>query len=277
MSKPLRAWIVPRLADPRWLQVSFLASYVVYALVSPGFAREPAQYLWGAAACVGLDFLLGLRYAGPRLAPLSGLITSMGLLLLCDSPHVWPYPLLGAVAVLSKHFVQVEGRHVFNPLNFAVVVGLLFLSGEMTVVAGRWGGSLTGMLAIAALGTLTVWRAKRLDLAAAYALTFFAGACARSWLSGAQLVTLLTPMTGAAFQLFTFFMITDPKTTPETPRGRWAFGFLVGALDAVLRYRQVSHAPFYALFALSAFGPLFARAGERVWSTRVVTLGVREP
>lgn len=272
-----RALIYPGLSDPRWLQVLFLTAFDLYALSAPGFSRVPAQYLAGVGTCVVLDLALLFFYRGLLLLPVSGFISSMGLLLLVDSPFVWPYAAVAALTILSKHLVRADGRHVFNPLNFGVVAGLLFFSGEMTVVAERWGGGNAGMLGVVALGCLVVWRAKRWDLAAAYWATFLAGAWVRSLATGAGLAVLTAPMTGAAFQLFTFFMITDPMTTPETRRGRILFAVALGALDNLLRWQQVSFAPFYALFVLTAFMPLWRRAfpapvREQVWRPRSVRL-----
>ncbi len=275
-SEKARTLIYPSLADPRWLQVLFLTSFDLYALSTPGFSRRPSQFLAGVAVCVLMDSGFLYFYRRVLLAPVSGFISSMGLLLLCDSPRVWPYAAVGAISILSKQFVRVDGRHVFNPLNFGVIVGLLFFSGDMTVVAGRWGGGLPALLAVSALGVLVVWRAKRLDLAATYWASFLAGAYVRHLATGASMAVLTAPMTGAAFQLFTFFMITDPMTTPETRRGRIVFAVALGALDNFLRWRQVSFSPFYALFILSAFVPVWRAARrpaeERVWRPSSVRL-----
>jgi Na+-transporting NADH:ubiquinone oxidoreductase subunit NqrB len=272
-----RTLIYPGLLDPRWLQVLFLLSFDVYALASPGFSRQPSQYLSGMAVCLLLDAAVLYFYRGLLLVPVSGLISSMGLLLLCDSPYVWPYAAVGAISILSKQLIRVDGRHVFNPLNFGIVVGLLFFSGDMTVVAGRWGGGLPGLCAVAALGALVVWRARRIDVAASYWLTFLGGALVRSALTGAAPAVVTAPMTGAAFQLFTFFMITDPMTTPEKVSSRCAFGVAVGILDNILRYNQVSQSPFFALFIISAFVPLWRRyfppdTPEKVWQPRTMPI-----
>lgn len=85
-------------------------------------------------------------------------------------------------------------------------------------------------------------------------------------------------MTGAAFMLFTFFMITDPMTTPETVSGRIAFGVVVGILDNLLRYKQVSQSPFFALFVVSAFVPVWRRyfgaeKPEHIWRPEIMALG----
>lgn len=271
-----KAFTYPGPGDPRWFQIAFLVAFVVYAMNSPTFSRHWTQYAAGAATCMGLELLLLWR-KGVRLVPVSGLITTLGLLLLVDSPSVWPYAAVGAISILSKHFIRVDGRHLFNPLNFGLIVGLLFMSTDVVVQPGRWGGSLEGMAAIVALGVVTVYRAKRLDLSLAWLAAFVLGAFARAALVHKPVAGLLTPMLGASFQLFTFFMITDPMATPETRKGRLVFAAALGALDAVLRYNEVINAPFYALFALSAFLPQFRAAfrpaaPERVWDPRQARL-----
>jgi Na+-transporting NADH:ubiquinone oxidoreductase subunit NqrB len=251
--------VIPRRGDPRWPVLALLLAYVVFALSSPGFSRRPAQFLASVLTCVVLDLALG-RAKGILLVPLSGLITALGTLLLCDSPTVWAYALVAALSVLSKQLIRLDGRHVFNPNNFGIVVALLFFSGDVTVVAGRWGGSGALMGLIALLGVYAARRAGRLSLAAAYVGSFFLGVLARKALYGAPLSAVAAPMTGAAFQLFTFFMVTDPKTTPQTRAGQCAFGVALGLVDNVFRFLQVNSSPFYALFLLTALQPLASLA-----------------
>jgi Na+-translocating ferredoxin:NAD+ oxidoreductase RnfD subunit len=273
-----RTLIYPGLSDPRWWQLAFLVCFVSYALASPGFSRSPIQWLVGIATCVGLDFLLTLLLRGTLVVPVSGLISSMGLLLLCDSPVLWPYPACGALAIGSKHIIRFRGKHVFNPLNFGIVVGLLLFSCDMTIVASRWGGGLPAMAFVAILGSVASYKAHRLDLSATYVVTFALGGIVRMLISHAPLWTVLNPMTGAAFQLFTFFMISDPMTTPQTSRGRIVYGVVLASLDSVLRFNQIEFSPFFALFLMAGLLPVFRRffaprEEEVVWRPVVRELG----
>lgn len=264
MSAPKKTLVYPAWRDPRWLIVLYLLSFVVYALNAPGFSRTLPQYLADLGACLGLDTALILAKGGPLIAPISGLITSMGVLLLCDAPSVWAYALVAALSILSKHFIRVGGRHVFNPNNFGIVVCVLLLSSHVSVSPGRWGGSSAGMIAIALLGLFVSWRAKRLDLSLSYSLGFLGFCFLRSLIFHKPVAILAASMTGAAFQLFTFFMITDPQTSPDTRTGRIAYGLVIAATDSVLRHHQVPNAPFLALFAMCALlSALRGPAGER--------------
>jgi Na+-translocating ferredoxin:NAD+ oxidoreductase RnfD subunit len=66
-------------------------------------------------------------------------------------------------------------------------------------------------------------------------------------MSGVPLLAEVAPITGPMYQLFIFFMITDPPTTLSSRRGRIVTAVAVALLEAVLRLLEVVHAPFYAL------------------------------
>jgi len=253
----VRSFAYPGRGDPRWWIVAFLLSFVTYALTSPGFHRSLGQFLLGISVCVVLDGLLLWRYQKVPVLPFSGFISSMGLLLLCDTPALWPYPLAAALAMLSKHFVRVGGRHIFNPVNFGLVVVILFFSSEATVVAARWGGSTIGFIAVGCLGVLVAIKSNRIVLSATYVASFLAGAAAMQAFGLGSFALALAVASGAAFQLFTFFMITDPMTTPRDRRAQVVYAVALAALEHGFRFMAIKSAPFFALFLLSGIRPLF--------------------
>ncbi|MBI3548950.1 MAG: RnfABCDGE type electron transport complex subunit D [Elusimicrobia bacterium] len=240
----------------------FLLAFDVYALTAPYFSRRSAQHIASMATCIALDLLLLRFKKGVRLIPLSGFITSLGILLLCDSPYVWPYAVIAAISILSKHFITIDGRHVFNPNNFGMVVGLLFMSQWMVTDPGRWGNSIAGMALIACLGAWVVSGARRLPASASYVGAFVIGGFIRSWITGQPVWRPLIPMTGAAFNLFTFYMITDPATCPPETKKQASFGALCGALDATFRHFENLYSPFFALFITCGAWRTLDWAGE---------------
>lgn len=252
----------PSWRDARWLQLSFQTSFVLYALRSEAFMRAPAQYLAGFAGCVGVDAAILYFAKGLPIFPMSGLISSMGLLLLCDSPRTWPYFFVGALSILSKHLIRVDGRHVFNPTNFGLVCAVLFFPNLVTIDASRWGGTLPIALWVAGLGSISTFRARRLDMGLCYAAAFGAAAWVGHLIVGGPAGLLIDSLSGAEFQLFTFFMITDPRTTPDGKLARCLYGAAIGILDAVLRLFNLRNAPFYSLFVWSAILPILRRLGE---------------
>jgi len=267
----------PTLADPRFISVTLLSGLALYALLTPAFGRHPAQLAASVLAWVAADALLLILYQKVLLVPLSALVPSLAAFVLVDSPHVWPYAAVGAAAILSKHFLRIDGRHVFNPLNFGLVTGLLFLGDSVAFGIARFGDSPWLFAWTVSLGALVTWRSGRLDIALSYAATFLAGAAVRSFLSGGRFLTAASPATNIVFYMYAFHMMTDPKTTPDTRSRRIVFGALVGLVDAVLRWNGVVNAPLYALFVVLGLLPFFRKGeaalpGSFVWRLRSAPL-----
>ena len=244
--------IFPSWRDPRWTGILFLGSYTVYALLSPGFNRKPEQVAAGLATCILLDAVLARAVWKVPLFPLSAVFPAFGMALMCDSPAVWPYAAVGVLAISSKHFLRSAGRHIFNPLNFAIVVMLLFAGSSLAIGDDRWGGYPAVAAVIAGLGLLSTYRSRRLDLSLTYVATFLAGAFVLSVVQDRRFLSLAAPATGAIFCLFTFSMVPDPATTPDGRARRIAFGVAVGGVETLLRAFEVRNSPFYALFIVNA-------------------------
>jgi Na+-translocating ferredoxin:NAD+ oxidoreductase RnfD subunit len=109
------------------------------------------------------------------------------------------------------------------------------------------------MLVIWVLGSVIIWRLRRFHITGIYVASFIAFALLRSRMTGSPWQSEIAPITGPMYQLFIFFMITDPRTTVRSKRGQCLVVFLVAALEMVLRLDQIVYAPFYALFVV---GPM---------------------
>src|ERR1035437_5384603 len=104
------------------------------------------------------------------------------------------------------------------------------------------------MLVIWALGSVIIWRLRRFHITGIYVASFIAFAFIRSWMTGSPWQSEVAPITGPMYQLFVFFMVTDPKTTVRSKTGQCGVVFLVALAEMVMRLRQIVYAPFYALF-----------------------------
>jgi Na+-translocating ferredoxin:NAD+ oxidoreductase RnfD subunit len=89
---------------------------------------------------------------------------------------------------------------------------------------------------------------QRFHICATYVVSFLLFAGVRSWITGHPFLAEVAPITGPMYQLFIFFMITDPKTTVQTKRGQCVVAFLVALAEMLLRLHESVHAPYYALF-----------------------------
>jgi len=149
---------------------------------------------------------------------------------------------------MSKYVLQIKGRHLWNPSNFGISV-LLFLAPE--TVAGlsiQWGNYLLPMLVIWILGSVIIARLHRFNITGTYVASFIAFAFLRSYISGSPWQSEIAPLTGPMYQLFIFFMITDPKTTVRSRKWQCVVVAMVALVEMILRLSHVVYAPFYALF-----------------------------
>jgi hypothetical protein len=67
-------------------------------------------------------------------------------------------------------------------------------------------------------------------------------------MTGSPWQSEIAPITGPMYQLFIFFMITDPKTTVRSKKWQCVVVFVVALVEMVMRLNQIVYAPFYALF-----------------------------
>jgi hypothetical protein len=193
-------------------------------------------------------------------AHISGMACSM---LLYSSERVGPVAFAAAMAIGSKHVLRMQVgpalRHVFNPSNLGIATTLLVFPWvgvtppyhftENLHGAGDW--ILPGFIVVS--GTfLNARYTRRLPLIAAWLTGFAAQAVLRHWLLDASLAAALLPMTGVTFILFTFYMITDPPTTPASVPGQIAFGWTVAAAYGALMAAHVVFGLFFALALASS-------------------------
>lgn len=197
--------------------------------------------------------VLGRIFIGKWPHPVSAYITGISVGILLRSPAFWPFVLCSLISITSKYVLRWKGHHIWNPSNFGISV-LLFLAGDTVAsLSIQWGNFLPPMVIIWILGTLIMLRARRFNITATYVLSFLFFSLVRTWITGNPWLSEVSPLTGAEYQLFIFFMITDPKTTVQNKRAQCLVAFCIAFVEMILRLNQLVYAPFYALFLV---GPI---------------------
>ena len=220
--------------DPRWYQIGALATLLAYGIGWLEFDLSPltavtilCSTLLTQGCCTYLKNL-------PSYDPKSALISGLSLCLLLRT-NSFEWALAASVLTIGgKFLLRWDGRHVFNPTNFGLVVTLL--TGAGWVSAGQWGAVAFFAFFIACLGSLVVTRAARGDVTGAFLGSYAALLFARAWWLGDPLAIPLHQLQSGALLLFAFFMISDPKTTPVSRRGRILFAFLVAVGAASVQF-----------------------------------------
>jgi Na+-translocating ferredoxin:NAD+ oxidoreductase RnfD subunit len=250
---PTRAWILPSKADPRWPLAAFLALYVGLGHLLLSFNRAPLEIVVAIVACVVLDMLYTWVSTKKVLFPLSAIISGLGLAILFTAPgNGWLMLLCAWLTITSKYLVTWRGRHLFNPTNFALVLMLLLSGGQAAVApAYQWGGHWQIVALVFALGLVLMSRVNKLPLVLSFWAVYALGALVRAQLTHMPAeITLWATVSGGAFVLFSFFMITDPKTSPASRNGQLAFGAGLGLFDLWLQLSFAVFSLFYALFLI---------------------------
>ena len=239
--------------DPRWLQIGFLCSFLALGLTTRDFPIWHAPLLF--ASCLGTQLLCERLLRLPHAGLLSPIITSFGLTLLLRAGAIWVPPLAGALAIGSKYALRIRGRHFFNPANFGLCC-LMLITPRAWCSPTQWGESGLLLLWILALGLAVSHRAFRADVSLAFLGAWVALKAGRVLQLGQPGGVLLHQLASGSLLLFTFFMISDPKTTPRARGARIAFAAVVAGLAFLLSLRQVQNPIVWALFLCAPLTPL---------------------
>lgn len=243
--------MIKRKIDPRYFVLIFLSSFVITGQLYLGFFQKWDAVFASVATTVLTELLIVRLLRKQWRFPLSAFITGLGISLLLSSHLLWPYMLTAFLAISIKFMVRVNGKHIFNPNNVAVVFMLFFLPQFAVSTPKQWSNGFGIMAVILLLGFVTVYFAKRLDVVLSYLAGFAIFAYLRHLLFGMPILLAFGPLLGAAFQLFTFFMITDPRTTPPTWKKRVLYGVAIALVDAIFRVNKIPNSQFYALFLVT--------------------------
>ena len=191
----------------------------------------------------------------------SAMTTALGVVLMMVATHWWLYAVLIVIGLAQKHLLHFGMQHLFNPSNFALIVGLLLFYHETHIVMGQLGDALWLIILTLGLGSVVLWVADRwlipiVFVVSYWLLSYFIVVCMDPVM---QLDDLRLRLYSVSFIVFILFMLTDPRTTPSSYRlqALFALGISVGAVTFDYFYGfRVQHL-FLALFGTTAlFGVL---------------------
>jgi Na+-transporting NADH:ubiquinone oxidoreductase subunit NqrB len=242
-------------SDARHFQIATLAGLLAFHMSWFDLGATPAQVAVTIATALATQFVCA-RITGAAFDWRSPLITgfSLSLLLRTNSPDMWIAA--GVLAIGSKYALRIRGKHVFNPATFAIVV-LLSVSPDAWVSPGQWGSTAWLAMLIVCCGGLVLQRAGRADTALAFLAAYVGLLVWRALSLGDPLAITANQLQSGALLLFSFFMITDPRSTPDRRLCRIVFAVAVAGLAYWLQFRwQLRPALFFALAAMSPLTPL---------------------
>jgi enediyne biosynthesis protein E5 len=266
-----------RRIDPRYL-IAFLITLVLvlaqlrYHIVG-GYERLAVALL----TCTATEALLSWFDRGKIVNLQSAYISGISLTLL-EKPQgaaLWPFALGGWLAISSKYVLRYRDNHLWNPTNFAIVTLLLVAPERISVLSHQWGNDLVTNLVIWIFGLVIASRVRVLHITLTYVASFFVLNTLRSVVLGQPILPEIAPITGPMYQLFVFFMITDPRTVVRGRGAQMGVAVIIALVEALIRVASDQGWPLPtafnaapALVALWLVGPLakwidLRRAGPR--------------
>jgi len=249
-----------RHVDPRFYQIAVLGTLLCFGVLVLDFGIHGYNAL-AIFVTAQLAQFSGSRYFGlQKFDPLSALITSFSLTLFLRTDVVAMAIFAACIAIGSKFLLRYRGKHLFNPANIALVT-LMFASDRVWVSSGQWGSTTGGAIALACLGLLVLTRAKRAETSIAFLAVYAALLIGRAiWLGDPVSIPMHQLLNGALL-IFAFFMISDPKTTPNSALGRCFFGALVACIAYAIEFLMYHpNGAIIALFLSAPFVPLLDMA-----------------
>ncbi|MBK9731556.1 MAG: RnfABCDGE type electron transport complex subunit D [Chitinophagaceae bacterium] len=245
-------------SDARHYQLVFLTSFLCYGISMLQWEYEPVVFAAAFSTCFITQYLFIVFKTQDLHSLKSAMISALSLCLLLKTNDPLIMTLAGILSISGKFIFRWNGKHFFNPTNFGIITTIL-ITGSAWISPGQWGSDGQLVFCIGLLGFTILLNVKRLDIA----ITFFSVFCILNFIRSVSVIGWTTDVfihqfSSGTLLLFTFFMITDPVSTPSHQIARIIWGALVALLAFYLSaYQFVNGAPLWALFFLSPSTILF--------------------
>ncbi len=238
-------------SDARHYQIAALASLLIFNIGWLDFGAQPLNSALAIAGALATQVLCSRYFGLPSIDLRSPLITGLSLSLLLRADEPWLHALAGVIAIGSKFLFRIDNKHIWNPAGFAIVA-LLAVSNDVWISPGQWGSAVWLAMLLGLLAILVLHAARRSDIALFFLGSHMALLFARAWWLGDPLSIPIHQLQNGSLLIFAFFMISDPRTSPNARLGRFAFAAVVAVMAYYLTFHeQMRPALYVALIALS--------------------------
>jgi enediyne biosynthesis protein E5 len=224
-----------------WLYTTYFSTSILTQLIFEYFLGNKKFNYWKR-----------IQFSFPSI-----IISSFGLSLLLKTNDVSIAALAAFISIASKFLIKINGKHIFNPSALGIVATIL-LTDKAWFSPGQWGSSTVIVFAVCCLGCIVVTKVQKLDTSLAFLGTFAALLFIR------QVVYLGWPtdffvqsISTGSLLLFSFFMITDPKTIPNHTWARvvWCMA-IAGVAFYLATFKFINGAPIYVLVFAQPLVPI---------------------
>ena len=260
-----RAWQRASKVDPRYLIALLITLVLVAAQLRYHMVGGYDRLVLALGACVATEALLSWFDRGKIVNLLSAYISGISLTLLVkpQGGALWPFALGGFIAISSKYVLRYRDNHLWNPTNFAVTALLLAAPDRVSVLSHQFGNDVATNAVIWIFGLVIVARVGVLHITLTYVASFLLLNSVRALSVGQPVLAELAPITGPMYQLFIFFMITDPRTVVRGRRRQIVVAVSIALMETLIRFGSDKGWPLPTAFnaapaflALALVGPV---------------------
>ena len=259
--------------DARWTQIIFLGLFLFLGVATRDWTVQGNLVLVVTSSCLVTQWILSsvVEYSkqsednfhnfnsklniliSPKVLTSlrSGLITSLGLCLLLRSNSPQTMAIAGVGAIASKFLFRYHKKHFFNPANFGIIAALT-LTNDAWVSPGQWGTDWWYLLLFLGLGGVVLKQVGRWDTSVAFLLFYGTLEAVRNIYLGWSWDVWQHQFTSGSLLLFALFMLTDPRSIPNSQKGRLIWSGAIAISTFILQhYFYLSTAIFWSLFIIS--------------------------
>ncbi|MEX1001413.1 MAG: RnfABCDGE type electron transport complex subunit D [Crocinitomicaceae bacterium] len=239
-------------ADARHFQIIYLLSFLIYGLIELKWEIGYDQIFVVMGAALSTQFLW-LKITGGKMSGLkSAMITGLGLCLLLKSASLMTLGIAATLAISSKFVLKIKNKHLFNPANFGIIISIIVLQ-DAWISPGQWGSSALFLFVLSVFGGIVLLKIGRLETSLVFIGSLFVMEYIRTVLyQGWEMDVLFHKFSSGTLLLFTFFMITDPMTIPNSKKARMIWALVLATATFILsNWMQIYTAPIWVLFFMT--------------------------
>jgi enediyne biosynthesis protein E5 len=271
--------VAPKPWDARYFQMAFQLIFLSYGILFLQWKAEWVEYSlyigtgllmqWAADSITTKKIISPFRWQSGGWK--SALVSCFSLCLLLKTNQWYICVLAAVLTVLSKYIFRYKCKHIFNPSAFGIAATVLFTK-QAWLSPAQWGSGAVIFFAVCCLGLIVVTRVQKLDITLAFIITFAGLLFARQiiYLNWSFDFFVQSISTGSLL-LFSFFMISDPKTAPNHSAARIVWAVLIAAISFYLSaFKWMNSTPIYVLVFAAPFVPLLdwmMKAKQFEWGT----------
>jgi Na+-translocating ferredoxin:NAD+ oxidoreductase RnfD subunit len=261
----VRWWDRASRIDPRYLIAFLITLVLVAAQLRYHMLGSYDRLAVALGVCLATEALLSWFDRGKVVNLLSAYISGISLTLLIkpQGGALWPFVLGGVLAISSKYVLRYRDNHLWNPTNFAVAALLLLAPDRVSVLSHQFGNDLTTNMVIWIFGLIIAARVGVLHITLTYVAGFLLLNALRATVLGQPVLPEIAPITGPMYQLFVFFMITDPRTIVRGKRRQIVVVVMIAVMETLIRFASDKGWPLPTAFnvapaflALALVGPI---------------------